>query len=1300
MRYIFFIVILCSSFLQAKVLIISADTHKSSQSAKFAFAQKEAKKIDLRLDYRFVSQIKNKKQFLSQYDLVIFDSLRVKHVKKSLEDFSDAISSFKGRVVPMVKDDNPYLKNTTISQRDTLYDYWRNGGVQNIQNMLEYIKYKILDDKQITIDSPKILPMNGIYHPRYNEMVFDSTKEYFEFLGVDIDNNEKPVIAIYFGRNSIVGNILEPIDEAIKLIESKGAIALPFFFKNSSKHDSIGLEFLQHNKKAVADVLLYFFSSIHNVTNKAEEFRELNIPIMHALYYRGGDQKRWEEDEVGIPFGAIASSFVMAESLGLTDSFVVAAQNRVTKEFKSIPYQMESFVSKAMKLAQLQSLDNADKKVAVIYYALGRAKVGASFLNIPKSLEQIFEGFSKHGYSVNDVNSSFLKDEMLETIKVLYDVNLYENVDRMLDENRADLYPYEEYMREFYKLPVHVRTDMIREWGYPLESKMLVYRDDSWYFLIPRVEIGNILIMPQPHPLERVSSIRESNLCICKDDERDWHNPTAPINHSYFATYLYLKNQFKTDAIVHLGTHGTAEWAMGKQRGLSVYDSPLMALSDIPHFYPYIVNNTAETIQVKRRARGVIISHQTPPFGLAGAYNEINEIMELKAQYKTVTQGLMRKKIKEQIITKTVALNIHKDLELSEKEIMSDFHHFWHELEEYIRESTSVAQPLGTHTFGTAYKERHLITTITQMLGKDFLKVANGDDYALKNYTDFNSSRAYKFVKNSIIKKSETKHKELKPFLEDGRHFYKLLTSQKESINLFRALDGEHIEAGTGGGPIRNPQSLPTGVNLVSFDPTKVPTPAAFETGKVLMDDFIKNYHIKNGKYPNKITFNLWGLETVRHHGVLESQLLYAMGVEPVWNKKGKIVGTKIIPYRDLKRPRIDVVISATGLYRDMYPNTIKLIADGVTKISQLKEKYNFLRQNSLEIETDLIKNRDINKSEARYLSTIRIFSSKTGTYGSGVDAIEQTSRWVDDKRIAKNYLEHVGYYFGSDTSRWNEKNIELNLYGKNISGSNAVIFSRTSNLYGLLTSDDPYAHFGSIGMAIRYMDGKTPKTYISNLRDPDNAQIQTTARFMSVELRSRYFHPNWLKEMMQEEYAGAVEISSVLNNFWGWQVVAPDVVRDDQWDEFKYVYIDDKHNLKIVEWFKKNNPQALADMTEKMIEAYRKNYWETDIKNIKDVLELRDELEKAYKTLSYNTKLKEFERKASLGFGLSSLREGETPTLTSVDVESLIKGQKLEKEDNLKITKDNMAYFIFAFLLFILLTGIIYELFKNRTKR
>ncbi len=1384
MKKILLILTLISCFLFAqekKVLIISTAMAKSSQDAKLSFIKNEAKKINLILDYKFFDEItprdkadkllqskKNKKDelrearfsLLGQYDLVIFDSLAgVSSLKRMLDNFDDIVETLDNiKILPLIKtDENPYLRNISKENSDLIYDYWRNGGKTNTQNMLLYIKNNILQKKNLKIDAPVILPKSGIYHPSYPDLIFSSTKEYFEYFNID---RKKPIVALTFSRNSIVSNILDPINYLIKELENKNATPLAYYFE-STKDDAIGFKFLRENNKTIANSLVVFSSFIMDDGSMKKAYDKLNIPILHGIYYRQGDQKEWENSKEGLAFGSIAMQYIVPETLGYTDSLVIAAQEKITKEIKTISYQMDSFALKAINLAKLGITKNKNKKIALMYYGGGINSIGASGLNIPKTIEKFLKDLKEKGYDTKLKDAAWFEKQGPKTLLAYHSKNQEE---KMLNENAADLFPYDKYIKFFRKLPISLQKSINKTHKSARFSKMIVWKNNKRYFLIPRIKLGNIILMPQPNA-ERVdknkNKIKMLEDISISEEKEDIHNTSVPISHSYLASYLYVREQFKANAIIHLGTHGTVEWTYGKARGLSIYDSPILALGSLPHFYPYIMNNVAETLQVKRRARGVVLSHQTPPFALSGTYNEISEINELVNQYEIVTKGLIQEKVKKQIIDKVVKLNIHKDMEESLEEINEDFEHFLHELEEYIEETSSLAQPIGLHVFGTNANNKNLTTTIIQMLGKEFLQKANGEDYAKKDYKDFDKSKAYKLINDYVINNKDLKNlkeEEFKFYIKEARKFKKLFVDQKESINLFRALNGEHIKSGTGGGPIRNPESLPTGINIVSFDPSKVPSKAAYETGEVLMKDFIADYYLKNSKYPSKLTFNLWGLETVRHHGVMEAQIMAAIGVRPIWNENGvsntfmqgmlrdvlssyigdtiaKWISTKItlngieyilnltpdtwlikakkviktfasngrgrvrdveiIPYSKLKRPRIDVVLSVTGLYRDTFPGTMKLLAKAINKVATLKEETNYIYLNANNLKNQLIK-KGLKEEEALRLSTIRIFSNKTGNYGSGVDEIQESGKWESSDVITKKYFKTRGYYFGANEDKWNEQRNDINLFGNNLSGSQGVIFSRSSNLYGLLTSDDPYGLFGSLSLAIKKLDGTNPKTYITNLRDPNNAKIQTTAKFMAQELRSRYFHPNWIKNMKKEGSSGAGEISSVVSNFWGWQVVDPDVVRDDQWKEFVDVYIEDKYNLDLQKWFKEKNPQALANMLEKMTEAYRKDYWNADAKTIKKLIELYEELEKDYKVKTFNLKFKEFKKKAAQGFGLASLRQSaqmkkETKQAKEAEMQKQIKGQKLEKQAIHKEKEDYTTYLVLLFLFSIIFTGLFY---------
>lgn len=1359
------------------ILIISTTMGKPSQSSKLYAFKNIAKNEGLHVDVKFEPDIDKTRylETINSYKIVIFDSLAgARSVNTLVKQFSEAIKNSKNVIITpiSIEKENSNRKNIELQKSIDLNSYWKNGGKSNFINMIKYIKANILKISKEDIKEALILPEEGIYHPKNPDLVFKNIKEYSKYFNIDLQNSDKPIIGIGLHRGSVVSGALAHINETIKYLEDNGAYALPFY-TNIVGDDAVGLKFTRENNQTIIDALINFQIMIIDHESLKKKYEELNVPILHALYYSKGNQKEWEKDPYGVVFPMIPMMYIIPETLGFTDPLIVATQDKKTKELLPIKKQLKSLVNKALNISKLKRKNNKDKKITIMYYnyPAGVDNMGASFLNIPESLELVFKEFVKEGYTTTEHNATYIRKKATDGLKVMYSVNLYEEANKMLLNDSAALFPYDEYIKEFYKLPVDTRTNMIKFWGYPLESKMLIFKDNKWYFLVPRIKVGNVVIMPQPRRAEREDSIWAKNLDINRDDASLWHSPIVSIGHSYLASYLWARNQFKTDAIVHFGTHGTQEWSPGKERGLRVGDDALSVLGDVPVVYPYITNNLAEAIQAKRRGRATLISHQTPPFGLTGTYKELSEIMDFINQYKSVDDGMLKIGLKKQISDITLKMNIHKDVEFTEQMVDSDFENYLSKVEDYILGASKQAMPLGMHSFGTYPKEEHLISTVMQMVGSSFIAKVEGDDkYFAKNYKDFNNSKTYKLMKDYVIDENDlnsVEDEEIKAYLKVALEYKYSFINTKEIKNFIRALNGEYIEGGVGGDSIRNPQSLPTGTNMYGFDPSKVPTQAAYKTGTKLMEDFIANYYEEHKRYPKKLTFNLWSLETMRHFGVMESQILYAMGVKPIWNKtgisneyiqnivkqtlenympsgiarwvselvtisriqfildltpddwlikpkkmvnhayavgKGQVDDIEIIPYSELKRPRVDVVISATGLYRDTFPQAMQLIAKAVEKVSELKEDNNFLRESSLILENKLTQQKDINSSEAKYLSTIRIFSNKTGDYGSGVDDIDDTGRWNDDKRISQNYVQKLGYYFGSDSSRWSEKRVNLDLYSKNLSGTEGIIFSRTSNLYGLLTSDDPFEYFGSIAMAVRNVEGKAPKTYIANLRDPNGAKIESTAKFMSKELRGRYFHPKWIQEMKAEGYSGTTAVQDVMNNFWGWQVVDPNIVRDDQWQEFVEVYVNDKYDLKIKEWFKSLNPDAYARIIKKMLEANRKGYFKTDDETLKKLVKLFKELETKHSiSKSYNEKFKKFVDDKAIGFGLMSpagkMLNQIPPKIkkqAKANTEPKVKGQKLEKEEKQKLEKNYQEYFVLFFLLIIMLIGASRELIRK----
>ncbi|HUH42279.1 MAG TPA: cobaltochelatase subunit CobN, partial [Sulfurimonas sp.] len=312
---------------------------------------------------------------------------------------------------------------------------------------------------------------------------------------------------------------------------------------------------------------------------------------------------------------------------------------------------------------------------------------------------------------------------------------------------------------------------------------------------------------------------------------------------------------------------------------------------------------------------------------------------------------------------------------------------------------------------------------------------------------------------------------------------------------------------------------------------------------------------------------------------------------------------------------------------------------------------------------------------------------------------------WDDEADIAKNFIKVSGHIYGSDLSKWGSREDDIDIFEQNLKGTDAVMFSRTSNLYGMLTSDDPYGYFGSLALAVRHVDGKSPDMLIANLRDPNNAKMQDVSEFLANELRTRYYNPKWIQEMQDSGYSGATRVLDVINNLWGWQVVYPEGVRSDQWQEFVDIYFDDKYEMKMDEWFKNTNPTAIAQMAEVMLEAVRKGYFQTDSKTIEKLIKKLEEVTNATGHKTPNKTLLEFvEKQKAAGYGLSipvakPVAQAQAQAAKPVaKTEAEVKGQKLEEvKDEKKEKTDYTIMLMWMFVLSLILIGIYQEMRKNR---
>ncbi len=789
---------------------------------------------------------------------------------------------------------------------------------------------------------------------------------------------------------------------------------------------------------------------------------------------------------------------------------------------------------RASRWHRLKQMANRDKKVVMIYYNHGGGKqnIGASYLNVFRSIQQIMQRMRQEGYAVDgDLTEAQIKDLLLKSGR---NIGAWapDELNRLVREGNVAKVSIAEYKQWLTEIDPDFRDKVEKDWG-PAEDSNIMTKDGA--FIIPCVRLGNLILAPQP------------SRGWSDDPEKLYHSTVLYPHHQYVAFYLWLQKKINPDAMISLGTHGTHEWLPGKQAGLSAACPPEVLIGDIPNLYPYIVDDVGEGIQAKRRGRGVIIDHATPPFKQGGLYEEYSKLVALISEHDSSSSPQVQETKFARIAKMAVRLGLDKDLGI---ETIDD--NALEKIEHYLMELKTGMVPYGLHTFGISPGGQGLEETAAAIVSK-------GDQ-----------SKDYYEAQLAACGPSELE-------------------------SLMRGLRGGYIPPASGNDPIRNPESLPTGKNFYAFDPDKVPSKEAWINGKKAAEELIAAYRKSHdGKYPEQIGVILWSVETIRDEGINVATALCLLGMQPQWDHRDKIKDVTPIPGSILGRPRIDVLLQMSGLFRDTFPSVALMLDRAVKRAAVLDDVVNFVSIHSQQIAQKL-KDKGHTVDEARKLSLVRLFSAPPGAYGTKVDNMTGASGlWEGDEVVAEQgFVDMVSYGYSADV--WG-KPLKA-AYRQNLTKVDATVHTISSNLYGTMDNDDMFQYLGGLSMAVRKAAGKDPDVFVSMQKTLGQGHIEPLALTIGRELRSRYLNPEWIKGMQKENYAGARDMTEFLENMWGWQVTTPEAIDKTKWEQTYAVYVEDKYGLELKAFFNKENPWAYQSMTARMLEAVRKDYWQADEK-------------------------------------------------------------------------------------------------------
>ena len=1082
--------------------------------------------------------------------------------------------------------------------------YFDTGGTENIRNGLLYaLSRKGLD---LPFAPPHDIPDVGLYEA--------STKSWFTGFDAFLDSYRnhhpgKPWVGFVVYQSNVVAGTTRHIDAVIDALERRGFNVLTVF--GYPPEEPIGRFFFDDSGRSRVEAVIAAAIKIGvNPETLVPLLQRLDVPVINAISLYSLSRSEWESSGIGMDVMERSWQLAMPEMAGMTQPTVFAAKERVVDpetgteyvEEQAIPERVEMLARRIARWVELRRKPNSEKRVLLHYFNFppGREGIGASYLNVvPESLWSVLKRMEQEGYDVSGMpaDPETLRDEVIR-----YGANLpnweHDEIEALARSGEPVLLPVETYKEWFAELPQKAQDEVIASWGRPEVNTIMAHIDDEGkrYFIFPVRRYGNVLLAPQPSRGKTESP------------DKLYHDVSFPPSHQYVAFYLWLHKEFGADVMFQFGSHGTHEWLPGKEAGLGADDSPDYLVQDMPNLYNFIMDNTGEGTIAMRRGMATMITHLTPPFDRASLNPELREL-EARIQdfSRAVRQSPELARVQLEGIREMAAgMGLLTDLgfdRAGRKPVLRDdddyeddeeaedaldsadqegHQHFSSDVDpdgladalfHYLEEMSDRITPFGMHTFGVAPRDERVRSTAEAIASID------------SSLSD--EQRAARVA-------------ELEALIR--------LSAQRELDAAMAGMSGRYIAAGIGGDPLRTPAALPTGRNFYSFDPRKIPGDASYRLGRRLATELVDDYRYRHGEYPEKLTFTLWGVETMRHEGVQEAQIMYLMGIRPVYDGLGVVRGVEAIPREELGRPRIDVTVIPSGLYRDLFSNVVALLDQAVTLAQAQDEPDNFVRNNTLRTQA-MLEERGVESELAARMAAVRMFSVPPGAYGTNIEnVVSRSDTWEDDGKVADVYFMRMSHMYGQgfwgDTGEASGvAGVGRDLLKNALSGTRMTVHARSSHVYQVLDGDDPFASFGGVSLAVRAVDGTTPEVMISNIADPARAGQETLERFMGREMRSRYLNPEWIKAMQEEGYAGAKMINQVVGNMWGWQVTVPEAIDGAKWNEMYETYVNDRYDLDMEQFFREaGNLWALQSLMTRMLEAVRKGYWQADQAVIDDL--------------------------------------------------------------------------------------------------
>ncbi|PCH76768.1 MAG: cobaltochelatase subunit CobN [Flavobacteriaceae bacterium] len=1123
-------------------------------------------------------------------------------------------------LIVMPGDDKPDLElmqssSISLTSVATIWKYMIAGGADNTLQALKSILKEGMNmpfETQKTTETPDLF----LYHPSVGE------------LRAALPETSKPLAIIFGYRSYYLAANLDPIITLTAALEKQGVLAITVmaltYRDTDIKKQILGLlgDFNLEAPQVIVNTTGFSIQSFHASKEKGL-FQDFNVPVIQGIM-ASCNRQTWEDGSFGLPPTDVAMNIALPEVDGKIIATAISFKEVLEKDpltdseiiqYVAFEEGCNTVAAQAAAWVRLGEKKNAAKKIALVvpnYPNKNSRLANGVGLDTPQSTVDFLKELERQGYDLGDAlpkDVPALIDRLTENITNDPDSLYQAKVNLTISE--TDFYAY------YNKISIELREKIEVQWGAPTDSPN--YRNGA--FIIPGICLGNVFVSIQP---SRGYDI---------DLQATYHSPDLPPTYAYLAYYIWLQAYFKADAIIHMGKHGNLEWLPGKSVALSKETCfPAAILGDIPHFYPFIINDPGEGTQAKRRTHAVIIDHLIPPMTRAENYGDLLALELLIDEYYDAAlldpkrANLIKKKV-EELVNST---DLKSDLNDDGKDIDA----LLVVIDGYLCELKEAQIRGGLHILGSHPVEGKLLDLIvalhrlptgnvlgiTQAIAKDLgLEVdpLNVDFEApFKQTISGVYCRTYgQLVELLELKASNTIEDALQGTInmellgvDTARVIQEIITSTIPNIyetsdefsNLIAGLNGKYVPAGGSGAPTRGRLDLlPTGKNFYSVDVRTIPTNAAYELGVKSANNIIDRYLQEHGEYPTSIGISVWGTSTMRTGGDDIAQAFALMGIRPIWSGLNRRVSDfEVLSLLELKRPRVDVLLRISGFFRDAFPDVISLFNAAVEKLATLDEQedMNPIKKRFEEEKVDWI-SKGLSEKQATEKSLFRVFGSKPGAYGAGLQGLIDGKNWETQADLAQVYINWGGYaYHGAK----NEGTSAHESFEKRLENIEVVIQNQDNREHDLLDSDDYYQFQGGMTAAVTKMKGEAPDTFFGDHSRPDNPKIKSLKEELHKVYRSRVVNPKWMQGMRDHGYKGAFEMAATMDYLFAYDATT-NLIEDFMYQGITEAYLLDAENKAFIQ---EHNKWALKDMSERMLEAIQRGMWKDPSEEVKSQLE------------------------------------------------------------------------------------------------